>query len=1001
MDILKHAKNHYCSEYSPKFNCMRNKLLLRFLSLIALFFIALPVFSQTKITGTVSSETGDKLKGASITIKGTSEGTTTDDQGNFSLTTSKTPPFDILISHTGFGDKTISYKTVGQALSVSLNEEVIENAAVIISASKRPEKVQEAPASVSVITAKALEGTPNIDPVRNLINVPGVQVQQQSAARFNIEMRGAAGLFGTSVFPILDYRSLITPGGGAFQSDASGISNIDVQRIEVVRGPGSALYGPGVTSGIVHFISKSPINYPGTTVEIMGGQLSTFGATVRHAGANKNKTFGFKINGYYRRGNEFVLDSSQGTTSASGVFRSQIAKFAKKIVQPNITAGGYVNVKDTTSEVLLTQQQLDPDGDGNMMQDDWKNHSVNATLEFRPKNNLNINVSGGINNGSAVFYNSQGEGLFQQNEYWLQTRVQAGNLFGQIYYVSNDGGSKEKPTFLYQTGNRTPAARKQLEGQLQYNFKIDKLLKSIWTTGIDLRNNKTETNHLVYGRNEDDDDYNIIGGYLQGKFLLSNKFDFVLAGRYDHFNFQSTGAFSPRAALVFKPNENHTIRTSYNKANTTNSALELNIDFPLANIIAGSFDIWHHGNKEAQTFTNPQLQWFTGLIPGMPVSAAGAPAVDGLPIGVPFAFVKQQVNTALINGLSMNPGLVPLMPAITNVLNTMVPAGKTGSLGTGFNLFDGTPLGLVTAPMTKISVDKSFELGYKGIINKKFIISFDIYNKDVSNFSRFTAISPVYKLTGYNSLPTDLGSSVGTVFSANLITALMAPPYNMSLAVATATANSITPSVAGAYTQGGTGLLNTPNPAFKGASLGQVLGGLPFHATVQTDQVPKDAGVAHIASGYRTFENITYWGADLGLGFNINQNLSCFFNYSWLSENEFTPTVTGVGDKLPYKLNIPKNKIRMGISFLPAMGWRGNASFQYDQKFNADFGQYSGNVQARSTVDLSLGHKFKNGIAIDVQATNVFDQQFRTFVNMPVIGRRILSKLSYTFGNKK
>ena len=102
-----------------------------FLALTILCCCASPLLSQTKITGTVSNETGDKLKGASITIKGTSEGTTTDDKGNFSLTTSKTPPFDIIVSHTGFGNETISYKTKGQALSVSLKEDVLENAEVL------------------------------------------------------------------------------------------------------------------------------------------------------------------------------------------------------------------------------------------------------------------------------------------------------------------------------------------------------------------------------------------------------------------------------------------------------------------------------------------------------------------------------------------------------------------------------------------------------------------------------------------------------------------------------------------------------------------------------------------------------------------------------------------------------------------------------------------------------------------------------------------------------
>ena len=208
-----------------------------------------------------------------------------------------------------------------------------------MSASRKREKVQEAPASVSVLGARQLTNSPQAEPIRNLVNVPGVQIQQQSAARINIEMRASSGVFGTSVFPIMDYRSLIAPGIGAFQSDAAGISNVDLERIEVVRGPGSALYGPGVTSGVVHFITKSPIDYPGGTMQVGYGELNTLITAGRYAWVNDNKKFGFKINAQYNQGDEFTLDGSEGTLSSTGEFETQFDKFQTQIVQPVVTDG--------------------------------------------------------------------------------------------------------------------------------------------------------------------------------------------------------------------------------------------------------------------------------------------------------------------------------------------------------------------------------------------------------------------------------------------------------------------------------------------------------------------------------------------------------------------------------------------------------------------------------------------------------------------------------------
>ena len=90
---------------------------------------------------------------------------------------------------------------------------------IIISALRKAEKLQEAPAAVSVISAKQVTQSGGaISPIRALINSPGVELQQQTGQRINIALRGANGIFSTNVFPLLDYRSLITPGLEYFDS---------------------------------------------------------------------------------------------------------------------------------------------------------------------------------------------------------------------------------------------------------------------------------------------------------------------------------------------------------------------------------------------------------------------------------------------------------------------------------------------------------------------------------------------------------------------------------------------------------------------------------------------------------------------------------------------------------------------------------------------------------------------------------------------------------------
>ncbi len=935
-------------------------------------FVVTQGFSQSTVSGKISESNGDAVIGASVQIPGTTTGTMTDVDGMFSLSTTQNPPFKLSISSLGYETQEVDVTSASATINVTMatNSSVFDE--VVVSASRKAEKIQDAPASVSVISAKTMQAASSaIDPMRELINVPGVQIQQQSAARMNIEMRGASGLFGTSVFPILDYRSLIGPGIGTFQSDGSGVNSIDLAKIEIVRGPGSALYGPGVTSGVVHFISKNAIDYTGTTIELLGGQLNTFGASVRHAVASKNKKFGFKVNAHYKKGDEFTLDPSIPSDAA------QIALFRTSIVDPVINDIGVVSADQSGAKVIYNQSDLDPDGDGNMMQDGWWNTAVNGTLEFRPMSDTKINLSGGYNQYSSVFYNTQGEGLAQAKETWTQLRIQKRGFFAQAFFVDNDGGSVDNPTFLYQTGNRTPIARKQIEGQVQYNFLAPGFLNADFTVGADYRNAITDTENKVYGRNEEVDDFTIFGGYAQGKFALAEKLDLVLAGRYDRFNFLDEGSFSPRAALVYKANKNHTFRASYNKAVAPPSGLIINIDFPVAAPAPGLFDVWLRGNKTEQRFGATPMIDFTA--PGIPDLPFGTP---GLPLAIPYGAVTGQVLAGLQAALPAN--IFPAVQAIlTNPANA--PQGTTGTF-TGYNLFTQQPLQVVDAPAAELSIQNTFEIGYSGKIGNKLGVTLDVYRLQAQGFSNFTSISPTINFTN-PSLATDLGNAVEATLVPQLTAALVAA--GLSAPVAAGTAAQIGAAVNGGYQQGGAAFSAAIAP------LGPIFG------AVETDAVPQD-GLVHTAAGYRTFGNTAYWGSDFGLTYMVNNDVSIFGNYSMVSQTDFTEEDLGEapGSGLTYNLNIPKNKFRLGVVYAPLTGVRGNLSFQHDDSFDAVFGNYSGPTIAKNLVDAGVGYKLESGLSIDLTCTNLFNQQYRAFTNMPIIGRRAIAKLTYHFGGK-
>ncbi|MEM6318541.1 MAG: TonB-dependent receptor [Bacteroidota bacterium] len=948
-----------------------------------LAFAIVNLQAQTTVSGVVTdAELGDPLIGANIIIVGTTVGASTDLDGNFSITSDTPLPWDLEISYTGFAQQNITVTGAQSGMAITMEPSALLGQEVVVSASRRREKVQEAPASISVFNARKLEATPNENPVRALINAPGVSIQQQSAGRINIQLRGEGGLFGSASFPILDYRTLTGPGLGTFDALNSPINNLDIDRIEVVRGAGSALYGPGVTSGVIHFITKSAIDKPGTSIELIGGELNTVGGSFRHATKVSDK-FGFKINGVFKRGDEFTLDINDPDDA------TQIAKLNSTITRPAVANG----VVDATQpgRVLWTEEDTDPDGDGNPLQDFWNQQSLTANLEFRPQDDLTVNVAGGWNQASAVFYNSQGEGLSQSRELWAQVRMQKGGLFAQAFILDNNGTSAEKPNFLYQTGNESGVARKQLEGQVQYNFDTPGFLNANWTTGLDYRTSIADSKNQVYGRNEDDDDFSIVGAYLQGKFALGDKFDLVLAGRGDRFNFLDETAFSPRAVLVWKPSPKHTFRGGFNRAVAAPTQLEVNIDFPISTIVPGAFDAWLVGNKNEQIFSdNPVIQ-FNGLLP-FPDVPVGTP-------GFPNAFTYGAVNDAVLTELTPGIGLAlqgggadaETAAAIAMAIEAYLrdpantPGGFSGSFF-GYNLFNSSvPLGLVNAPAAQLQVEDTWEFGYKGLIGDKLGVAIDVYNRKIDGEAVFNAISPTYALTNAN-LGADLGAAVVDEDLRTFIFNTLGGDLNPA---AGPTADALLPAIQGAYTAGG--------DIFQGS-----VGGLfPIIGTTPTNAVPNN-GITHVALGYRTFEAYSYWGSDVGLEYYVNDDLSLFGNYSWISENAFFPEIVGSDGATGFTgLGVPNHKFRLGFNYTPKSGLRGNLSFQHDDSFFANLGQFTGDTGARNLFDGAIGYKFTNGLSIDLTGQNLFNNEYRAFPLFPKIGRRLLAKLTYTFGTGK
>lgn len=989
----------------------------------ALFFLTIQLtLAQNTISGKiVDSENQEAIPGANVIVLGSNTGAVADFDGNFTLNTSAELPLTIEVSYVGYSSKSFEVTSLDQDIVVSLDFGQNLNE-VVISASRRSEKILDAPASVSIISTQDIENTANVnDPVRNLINIPGLQFQQQSANSINFEMRAGSGVFGTSVFPILDYRFLQSPASGSFFAFQSGLSNLDIERIEIVRGAASALYGPGVESGVVHFFSKKAIDKPGTSVELIGGNLSTLQGAIRHAYANDKKTFGFKINAQYKKGDEFSLDPVEDAQFLGAIN----AATANGIFQPTVR-NNRIDPAAASNQVL-SRSDIDPDGDGNAYLNEYETFMANAHLEFRPNDKTDAVISGGINSGNGLINQSQGPGYAAGNDYWGQARIRTGGFFGQLSYTANDGGSENAPFYLYLTAQRIITKRSALDVQLQYSFDTENFLDSNFTFGADYRDIGADSENTLFGINDGSNDYINYGVYGQGTSRFSDKLDLTYALRYDKLNFVDKGKIAPRIALVFKPNAKNSFRLTYNEAVFGPSALETYVDFPVQIQAPGILDVWLSGQTSAQNFD-----------PNAPIEVVGGggqvylPAnTTDWPLAVPYGAVAGQVLPLLYQGVGADPNYAPLLPLVQNFFSTYQPSGTSGTIQ-GYNAFNGTPMPqAVGTPSALLGTTTSWEVGYKGLLGDKFAIGLDVYTFARTGSTQFTAIGPTFRLTGAENIPNDLGAQVAADFAADpiingaitqAVTALTqaaveaqytangipeaiwatgAPagalfpgspavaPVSAAVAAAApgqiAAANAeVATLVGGAFVQGGqayTSLINT-------AAVG----------VIESQRVPQNDGIAHISAGYRIFDNVTrsHWGSDLSMEYFATEKLTFWGNASWLSQNEWNPGEEN-DDDLPFQdfLNAPRFKFRLGMDYLDRNGFQFSLAFQHDDEFNSNQGFYAGTVQEKNLVDASIGYRLSDSVKLDLSSTNLFNQQYRAFPNMPVIGRRLNLRLVF------
>lgn len=249
------------------------------LPLFLTYYISLLAQENTKpiinasLKGTVIDEnTGEPLADVTVKLDGVTHQVKTDSAGHFEFITGQKLPFTLIVSRIGYNTSKLIAEKSPTVISLSPLIETLEQ--VVVTSRRRREQLQDIPIPISLIRSNTIEdgGAFNVSRIKEL--VPSVQLYSSNARNTTLNIRGLGSTYGLT-------NDGIDPGVGFYldgvylaRPAATWLDFIDIEQIEVLRGPQGTLFGKNTTAGAFNITSKLPAFEPGVNFEVSYGNYS-------------------------------------------------------------------------------------------------------------------------------------------------------------------------------------------------------------------------------------------------------------------------------------------------------------------------------------------------------------------------------------------------------------------------------------------------------------------------------------------------------------------------------------------------------------------------------------------------------------------------------------------------------------------------------------------------------------------------------------------------------
>ena len=297
---------------------MRKSQRVLMICFVALLFGFSGIAQTTTVSGKVLNSTSkESVSAVSVVIKGSAVGAYTDDKGNFKFTTAQKPPFTLVVSAISFETKEVEYN--GGEVTVELNVSFALGQDIVVAATKLPQRIMEAPVSIERVNSSTIRNTPGASYYDALNNLKGVDITTSSYTFKTVSTRGFNGSGNLRFNQLVDGMDNAAPSLNFSVGNVIGLSELDVDNMELLSGASSALYGSGGMNGTLLVTSKDPFKYQGVSFQIKQG-VNHINDTRHNAapfydwsfrwGKKVSEKFAFKVGAEYIKANDWQADDS-------------------------------------------------------------------------------------------------------------------------------------------------------------------------------------------------------------------------------------------------------------------------------------------------------------------------------------------------------------------------------------------------------------------------------------------------------------------------------------------------------------------------------------------------------------------------------------------------------------------------------------------------------------------------------------------------------------------